>query len=81
MSAADDDRDEREVTADLLEELTEQAQVLGVFDEGQDIALDLHEELFSPATRQRALDFLSSDRYQTAVQKFQHLQRPTGGGR
>ena len=57
----------------LIEQIEDHAKVLHVFDEGQDIALDLHEELFSPTTRQRALAFLNSDRYQDAASKFLRL--------
>lgn len=66
-------QDDAVIGADLLAQLQDNATVLGVFDEGQDIALDLHEELFSPTTRQRALSFLNSDRYQDAATKFLRL--------
>ena len=66
-------QDDAVIGAELLTQLGENATVLGVYDEGQDIALDLHEELFSPTTRQRALAFLNSDRYQDAASKFLRL--------
>ncbi|MBG0716869.1 hypothetical protein G3N18_02045 [Microbacterium sp. 2C] len=71
--------DDAVIGADLLAQLQENATVLGVFDEGQDIALDLHEELFSPTTRQRALAFLNSDRYQDAATKFRRLNGGIAG--
>lgn len=58
---------------ELLEQLQEQSEVLGVFDEGQDIALDMHEELFSTTTRERALSFLQSPRYENALHTYQRL--------
>lgn len=81
-------RDAEEIGPDLLGELKDQAEVLGVYDEGQDIALDLHAGLFDQATRARALDFLLSDRYEDAAQTYQRLatgpvelpqQHTTGG--
>lgn len=67
------DRQDEQISADLLEQLQQQSEVLGVFDEGQDIALDLHEELFSTNTRQRALTFLQSPRYEKALETYQRL--------
>lgn len=55
------------LSGDLIEQLTAQAMILEVFEEGQDIALDLHEALFNPASRARAIAFLQSTRYQEAA--------------
>lgn len=76
MGSAHDRERDGQVGPELLEQLRAQAEVLGVFDEGQDIALDLHEGLFDPSTRQRALAFLQSRRYETAAVTFQHLTTP-----
>lgn len=67
------DRQDEQINEELLEQLQQQSEVLGVFDEGQDIALDLHEELFSTTTRQRALTFLQSPRYEKALETYQRL--------
>lgn len=66
-------RDVEEIGPELLGELKNQAEVLGVYDEGQDIALDLHEGLFDQATRERALAFLQSRRYEDAAETYQRL--------
>lgn len=66
-------RDGDEIGPELLGEIKDQAEVLGVYDEGQDIALDLHEGLFDQATRERALTFLQSRRYEAAAETFQRL--------
>ena len=66
-------QDDAVIGAELLTQLGENATVLGVYDEGQDIALDLHEGLFSPTTPQRALAFLNSDRYRDAASTFRRL--------
>lgn len=66
-------RDVEEIGPELLGELRNQAEVLGVYDEGQDIALDLHEGLFDQATRERALTFLQSPRYEAAAETYQRL--------
>ncbi|GAA4492264.1 hypothetical protein [Microbacterium panaciterrae] len=58
---------------DLIEQMEDHAKVLHVFDEGQDIALDLHEKLLSEETRQRALAFLQSPRYASAIEKYERL--------
>ena len=70
-------QDDAVIGAELLTQLGDNAAVLGVYDEGQDIALDLHEGLFSPTTQQRALAFLNSDRYRVAASKFRHLTGST----
>ncbi|GAB6855968.1 hypothetical protein [Microbacterium xylanilyticum] len=57
----------------LIEQIEDHAKVLHVFDEGQDIALDLHEKLLSEETRQRALAFLQSPRYTSAIQTYERL--------
>lgn len=62
-----------EIGPELLGELKDQAEVLGVYDEGQDIALDLHEGLFDQATRERALAFLQSRRYEDAAETYQRI--------
>ncbi len=67
------DRRTDQIGPELLAELESQAEVLGVYDEGQDIALDLHEDLFAPETRQRALAFLQSPRYESAVQTYRRI--------
>lgn len=71
--SAREGQDDAVVGAELLTQLVDNATVLGVYDEGQDIALDLHEGLFSPTTQQRALAFLSSERYRDAASKFRQL--------
>jgi hypothetical protein len=76
-----DDRNDAEISAELLEQLSDQAQLLVVFDEGQDVALDLHEALFSPDTRTRTLAFLNSDRYRDAVDKFHDLTQVETGAK
>lgn len=65
---ATDGRDE--IGAELLSQLTEDAQLLEVRDEAEEIALDLHERPFSPKARTRALSFLDSSRYRTAAATF-----------
>ncbi|MFT4284340.1 MAG: hypothetical protein QM598_05840 [Protaetiibacter sp.] len=65
---ATDGRDE--IGAELLSQLTEDAQLLEVRDEAEDIALDLHEQPFSPGARTRALSFFDSNRYRTAAAAF-----------
>lgn len=80
---AQKDSDDNAISAGLLSELHDQAQVLDVVDEGHDIALDLHTELFNPSTRERALKFLQSPRYETAAEKFRRLvnsSEPLSGG-
>lgn len=77
-------RDVEEIGPELLGELKDQAEVLGVYDEGQDIALDLHEGLFDQATRERALTFLQSRRYEVAAETYQRISTgpvdlPRGG--
>ena len=67
------DRHDDEIGVELLEQLQEQAEVLGVYDEGQDIALDLHEGLFEPSTRQRTLAFLQSPRYEAAAEIYKRI--------
>lgn len=67
------DRHEDEIGPELLGQLKDQSEVLGVYDEGQDIALDLHEGLFNPSTKQRALAFLQSHRYESAAETFQRI--------
>lgn len=67
------DQPEEQINEELLQQLEQQSEVLGVFDEGQDIALDLHEELFSTATQQRALTFLKSPRYEKALETYRRL--------
>ena len=57
----------------LIEQIADMAEVLDVFDEGQDIALDLHTSPFSEETKKRTLAFLQSPRYQSAIQKHAHL--------
>lgn len=66
-------QDDAVIGAELLTQLGDNATVLGVYDEGQDIALDLHEGLFLPTTRHRVLTFLNSDRYRDAASKFRRL--------
>ncbi len=63
-----DGRDE--IGAELLSQLTEDAQLLEVRDEAEDIALDLHERPFSSSARTRAISFLDSPRYRTAAAAF-----------
>lgn len=72
MGSRQDHRDD-EIGPELVTQLREQSEVLEVFDEGQDIALGLHEELFSTATRERALSFLQSPRYEKALGTYQRL--------
>lgn len=72
MSSQSDRRDD-EFGEELLEQLKDQAEVLGVFDEGQDIVLDLHAGLFDPSTAERALIFLQSQRFKTATETFQRI--------
>lgn len=67
------DRHEDGLGPELLAQLRDGAEVLGVFDEGQDIALDLHERLFDPSTKQRTLAFLQSEQYEQAVSTYQRL--------
>ncbi|MFJ2535813.1 hypothetical protein [Microbacterium maritypicum] len=67
------DRHEDGLGPELLAQLRDGAEVLGVFDEGQDIALDLHERLFDPSTKQRTLAFLQSPQYEQAVNTYQRL--------
>lgn len=67
------DRDDSAFNDELLTQLHDQAHVLDVVDEGHDIALDLHEALFSPSTRERALAFLQSPRYVEAAEKYRGL--------
>jgi len=67
------DRHEEGLGPELLAQLQDGAEVLGVFDEGQDIALDLHERLFDPSTKQRTLAFLQSEQYEQAVSTYQRL--------
>ena len=67
------DRDDSAINDELLSELRDQAHVLDVVDEGQDIALDLHVALFNPSTRERALAFLQSPRYESAAAKYRDL--------
>lgn len=66
-------KDDVEIGPQLLAQLREEAEVLGVYDEGQDIALDLHEELFNPSTRQRAIAFLQSPRYEAAAETYRRI--------
>lgn len=66
-------RGNAEIGPELLAQLKDGAEVLVVFDEGQDIALDLHEGLFEPSTKQRALDFLQSPRYDAAVATYRRI--------
>ena len=73
-----------EVGLELLAQMRDQAEVLGVFDEGQDIALDLHEGLFDPSTKPRVLAFLESPRYASAVETYRRIttgpvEIPNGG--
>ena len=63
-----------EFSAELLENLRQQSQVLGVIDEGQSVALDLHEAIFDVDARARALAFLQSSRYEAAAQQFIELR-------
>ncbi|MDZ5146355.1 hypothetical protein [Microbacterium testaceum] len=77
-------RHDDEIGPELLGQLKDQSAVLGVYDEGQDIALDLHTGLFDPATRDRALAFLQSPRYASAAQTYQRIttgpiELPSGG--
>lgn len=73
------DGDDSAMSAELLHELHDTAHVLDVVDEGQDIALDLHASLFNPTTRDRALAFLQSTRYEDAAAKFRQLGTPSTG--
>lgn len=77
------DRHEDGLGPELLAQLRDGAEVLGVFDEGQDIALDLHERMFDPSTKQRALAFLQSKQYEQAVSTYERLTTgpvaPAGG--
>jgi len=76
MSARDDDRDEAQISAELLEELHAEAQLLGIRDEVDDVALDLHEKPFSEDARKRAIALLHSPRYVEAAKAFRSLQGP-----
>lgn len=62
------------ITDELLEQLGDQATVLSALDEAEDVALDLHERPFSSETRQRALKWLQSDRYDAALQQMRALR-------
>lgn len=79
MSAIDEPDDEVQINAELLEQMSTDADLLVVGDEAQDVALDLHEAPFSPGTRQRALEFLQSPRYTSAASSF-HSRTATNGG-
>lgn len=68
-----EDRHQDEIGPELLAELKDQAEVLGVVDEGQDIALDLHEGVLDPSARQRALAFLQSPRYAAAAETYRWI--------
>lgn len=61
---------DEQISDELLRELDDHARVLGVFDESQDIALDLHEQPFNPQTRARTLAFLQSPRYQQTAERL-----------
>ncbi|MGO1628107.1 MAG: hypothetical protein ACTH07_06475 [Microbacterium sp.] len=63
--------------ADLLEQLRAHANVLGIIDESQDIALELHRTPFAPDVRKRAAAFLDSTRYRNAAQQFEALAAET----
>lgn len=63
MAPHDDDN----VSPELLEQLKGLSDVLELYDEGQDVALDLHAAPFAPTTRERCLAFFDSPRYHQAL--------------
>lgn len=65
-------QDDAVIGAELLTQLGDNATVLGVYDEGQDIALDLHEGLFSPP--------LSSGRWPSSTQTATATPRRSSAG-
>lgn len=64
----------RKIDDDLFTELREHSTILDVYDQAQDIVLDLHEEPFNPEVRDRALSFLQSPDYVGALNKFTRNQ-------
>ena len=63
-----------EITDDLLVELQSHATVLAAKDQAEEIALDLHEDPFSPTTRSRVLGWFKSDTYRAATQRARALR-------
>lgn len=57
------------ISASMLKELGDQASVLSVLDEAEDVALDLHQRPFNEEVRTRAIEFLESDRYQATIHR------------
>ncbi|CAM5535129.1 hypothetical protein [Leifsonia shinshuensis] len=63
---------ERKLDDETLAQMHEDASMLAALDEAEDVALDMYQSPFNPETRERALKWLQSQRYESAVAKVHH---------